>query len=96
MKDTKFWLIFSVSALCIVLLFLGGLSYAFFQKQIANYYYGQAEEALYELDNEKSTEYILKAIKWDTEANSPEYTEFQKKRIELLKNDENKKKYLGE
>lgn len=96
MKKSKFWLIFSLVALCLVLIFLGIISYASFQKQVAKYYYAQAEDALYEFDNERSTESLLKAIKWDPEPNSPEYADFQKARAEFLEDEENKKKYLGE
>lgn len=89
-------MIFSIAALCLVMIFMGAMSYEALQRQVANYYYDQAEQAMYEFNNEKSTEYILKAIDWEPEASSPEYAEFQRKRSEFLANEENKKKYLGE
>lgn len=92
----RFYAIF-IPAVVIIGLFLICLyNINYFKKQYSNYYYNKAEEALYEFNNDQSTEYLIKAIKADPELNSQEYTDFQNKRTEFLENEDNKNKYFNQ
>jgi len=67
----------------------------YLRRQVAHYYYQQAYTALTELDNKTSTNYLIKAINWDPELNSQEYTMFQQKRSELLADPELRQQYFN-
>ena len=60
-----------------------------YKKQIAKYYYNKADDYLEQLDNKNSTDYLIKAMEMDPELNSQEYKDFQNKRKELLKDENN-------
>ena len=94
MNKQKFWLLFIIIALIIIFIFLVILNLNNIQKQISIYYYNQAEEAVTELDNDKSTELLLKAIKYDTEINSPELEHYHNFRDEVLMDPDNKAQYF--
>lgn len=65
------------------------------KKKIAAYYYNKADYYLEQLDNTKSTDYLIKAMKMDPELSSQEYKDFQDKRRELLEDEDNYKIFFN-
>ena len=66
------------------------------QKQVALYHYDQAYAYLDQLDNQKSTEHLVKAIEWDPQLDSKEFNEFKKYRQELLTDLEKNNKFFNQ
>ena len=89
MNKKRFYIVFSILAIIWIIVFANIYYLSFWQKQIAVYYYNKADYYLEQLDNTNSTDYLIKAMKMDPELNSQEYKDFQNKRKELLKDENN-------
>ena len=95
MNKKRFYTVFSVFCIIWIIVFVNIYYLDFWKKQCAKHYYNKAEQYLYELDNAKSTEYLIKAIKKDPELNSQELTDFHNKRKELLDDEQNYEIYFN-
>ena len=96
MNKKRFYLIFALFCIIWIIIFVNIYYLNFWQKKIAAYYYNKADYYLEQLDNTNSTDYLIKAMKMDPELNSQEYKDFQDKRRELLKDEDNYNKFFNE
>lgn len=92
----RFYAIFIPAVIIISLVFICLYNINYFKKHYSNYYYDKAEEALYEFNNDQSTEYVIKAIKADPGLNSQKYLDFKDKRKKFLEDEANKNKYFNQ